>query len=356
MILKHLTLHDWRNYDFLDLDFDNKLTIIEGLNGKGKTNLVEAVYYLSLAHSWRVSDERALIRNGSQVASITASVVEGELHRTIEISLSRTSKKIAINGKPIHRLSELSKLVNVLLFSPSDVFLFSGSPAERRNFLDVSLSKQSNDYFSLIGKYNRLLADRNAVLKKDGTNQTYLEVLTKQLIECEEPLINYRSTYISKLNEVVGPLASSLYGSTRSLKLVYKPFVTPDDKFIAEATKAYKKALESDLYHKSTSIGVHREDFTLLLDDQDIGVYGSQGENRLAAIALKISPYYLIESEERKPITVLDDVYSELDEIHAERLTSLLSQLGQTFVTATKLTYNGASHIEVADHKATRRI
>jgi DNA replication and repair protein RecF len=355
MIVSHLELRSWRSYPSLSLDFANKVNVIEGSNGSGKTNLAEAIYYLSFARSWRSDDDGPLIKQGESQAYLQASLQEGELHRSVEIELSRSSKRIKVNDKPIHRLSELSKLTNIILFAPTDTTLFTGSPSCRRNFLDVSLSKSSLDYLSLISSYSHLLSERNASLKSPNPDKKYLSVVTEEMIALEEPIERYRSEYVEGLNQTLAPLVSCLYGSKRVAKLVYKPFLPLNDKFTDEARKAYEKCLENDLFRKSTSIGPQREDFSLLLDDKDIGVYGSQGENRLAAIALKLSPYYLIQEESKKPIAVLDDIYSELDEFHSKALDELVGTLGQCFITAAKLKINGASYIEVADHNAKRR-
>jgi DNA replication and repair protein RecF len=355
MNLTHLTLRNFRSYPSCSLDFEKGVNAIGGNNGAGKSNLVEAIYYLSLAKSWRTNDDRSLITYGEEAASIRADIVENGLSRRIEIFLTPTGRKILVNGKAIHRLSELSKLVNVVLFSPEDTGIFKGSPGERRNFLDVNLSKQSLDYFSLIGKHNRLLEERNAVLKAPKPDLTYLEVVTESLIEVSEPLERYRRLYVDSLNKVLSSLESELYGHSRTLLVVYRPFIRGED-FPGEARKAYKRALDGDLYHKVTSIGLQREDFSLLLDGKDVAIYGSQGENRLSAIALKLSPYFLIDDEEKKPLAVLDDIYSELDEEHASRLSALIKKLNQTFVTGTNLTIDGATLIDVSPHKATRRI
>jgi len=355
MILTHLALRWFRGYQTLDLAFEKGLTVIEGANGSGKTNLAEALYYLSLAKSWRTSDTRSLIRYGEDEAYIGASVRKNDIGHEIEIHITPLGRKIAIDGKPVRRLSELSRLANVILFSPEDAAIFKGSPGGRRNFLDVSLSKQSLDYFTLIGRYNHLLDERNLALKRENPDKTYLEVLTEQMIEVEEPLESHRAVYVAELNKNLGLLVSELYGESRNLSIEYRPFVkSPNWKEAAK--KAYAKSLDSDIYRKVTGIGIHREDFTGILDGKDIAAYGSQGENRLAGIALKLSPYFLIEDIENKPIAVLDDVYSELDAEHRQRLNALLGKLGQCFVTATDTNPNeGASIIEVASNIATRR-
>lgn len=355
MIITHLELRDWRNYQEASLDLSDGLTVVSGPNGSGKSNLVEAVDYLSLAHSWRTDETKVLIRDGASEAVITASLVEGPMNRLITIRLTPQGKRIEINGKPIRRLSELSKLVNVIIFTPSDSGLFTGSPGARRGFLDVSLSKQSLDYFALIGQFNRLIEERNAALKRSQPDLTYIGVVTDRLIETQKPLIGYRSMYVEQLNGVLSGLASDLYGEKRTAQISYRPFVKADEKYEEAAKSLYRRSLEGDLIRKNTSVGLHHEDFALLLDGKDIASYGSQGENRLAAIALKLAPFFLIEDPTKKPIVVLDDVYSELDSEHGNRLTALIKRLGQTFVTAAALVIEGASYIDVASDIATRR-
>ena len=355
MILERLTLTNFRTYESLDLNFGEGANLITGSNASGKTNLAEAVYFLSLTRSWRTQEEKNLIRFGSEMAVICAYVREGDLHREIKIELSPEGKRVFLNGKPVRRLSELSKLVNVLLFTPSDVRLFKGPPAERRSFLDVSLSKRSNDYLSLIGKQNALIKSRNALLKEGGNNRELLEVVTDQLIDVQEPIVRYRTMYVTSLNAVLPKVLGALRGITASCSLVYRSFVKDDGTFKTRAKKAYMDALESDLLHKSTSIGTHREDFSLKLEDRDVAEFGSQGENRMAALALKLSPYFLIEEAEKKPICVLDDVTSELDADNVERLLNYLPRLGQSFLTATELSLHDASIFEVSNHNVTRR-
>ena len=355
MILERIVLTNFRTYEKLDLEFGERANLILGSNASGKTNLAEAVYFLSLARSWRTLEEKNLIQFGKEEASIRAYVREGMLHREILIELTPQAKRVFLNGKPLRRLSELSRLTNVLLFSPEDVRLFEGPPAERRGFLDVSLSKRSNDYLALIGRQATLLKSRNALLKEGARDKALLDVLTDQLIDVEEPIVRYRTMYVASLNAVLPKVLGRLTGKTAPCSLVYRSFVKDDGRFKERAKKAYAESLEGDLMHKSTSVGTHREDFRMKLGDRDVAEFGSQGENRMAALALKLSPYFLIEEEEKKPICVLDDVTSELDVDNAGRLLAYLDELGQSFLTATDLSLQGASVYEVADHNAKRR-
>lgn len=354
MIVETLSLKNFRSYDDCQLSFCEGANLVTGGNGAGKTNLVEAVYYLSLAKSWRTQEPKALIKEGEGEAVIEARINERGISRNIKIVITPKGRRIWVNDTPIRRLSELSKLVNVILFTPEDALIFKGPPGGRRNFLDVSLSKKSLDYLSLIGRYDRLLSNRNAALKRSDPDSTYISVLTESIIAVSEPIERYRRLYLNEMNKILSELSSALYGASKRAEIEFHPFIKGDN-FAEEASEAYKKSWESDIIHKSTGVGIHREDFSLNLDGKDISLYGSQGENRLAAIAMKLAPYFLIDEEGKRPIAVVDDIYSELDETHAENLSNLLSDMGQVFITSTDQINIKASRIEVYDHNANRR-
>lgn len=355
MILTHLELRNFRSYESLSLDFDRGLNAIVGENATGKSNLAEAIYFLSLARSWRTTDDNVLIKDRAPGAYVQAQVKEGMLSRKLEIEFSKASKKVSINGKPARRLSELAKSVNVICFAPEDVSLFSRSPGDRRDFLDISLSKQSNDYFSLIGEYARLLKERNALLKMPQIDFNLLDVLTERLADLSEPIVRYRTMYVASINGVLPTVLKKIRGDDASVELVYRPCVRDDGRFREKIRAAFKESLESDLMRKMTLIGPHREDLLLKLNGKDISEYGSQGENRMAVLALKLTPSFLIEDVDKKPICVLDDVTSELDANHVQRLCNLLLDFPQVFLTATNLEIDGASYIDVSMNTATRR-
>lgn len=355
MILTSLRLVHWRGYEKEELTFAPGLTVIRGRNGSGKTNLAEAIYFLSLARSWRTSDESLLIQGGQDSASLLAEVEEGQLHRKILIELGKGAKRVEINGKPCHRLSELSKVVNVVSFSPEDVSLFRGSPATRRSYLDIALSKQKPEYLALASRYAKLLRERNAELKSLAPDPSLLDVLTQQMVELEEPIVDYRRHYLDSLNKVLPDLLSRLAGEKTPCEVVYRPFVKEGEGFKERALKAYSETREADLARHTTSVGVHREDFSFRYREEDVGDFGSQGENRMASLATKLAPYLLIEEEGKKPIAVLDDVTSELDQPHVACLLDVLKGFSQVFLTATELEIEGASVIEVASNHATRR-
>lgn len=355
MILKRIVLRNFRSYESLDLSFDEGINLIVGDNAMGKTNLAEAINYLSLTRSWRSAEDATLVKDGAEGAYIKAEIEEGDLRRLLEVEISAVKKKILLNGKPVRRLSDVSRVMNVLLFTPSDVPLFLEGPGERRNFLDISLSKQSQDYFSLIGRYNKLLKERNAALKMSNPDRALIEVLGEQMAEISYPIVQYRSMYVASLNGVLPGLLEELTGQKTACRLLYKPFAKPDETFPIKAAKMYLDGIEADLKRGFSSYGPHREDLRMELNGKDIAEFGSQGENRTAVLALKLAPFFLIDAKEKKPICVLDDVTSELDANRVKRLFGLLKKLGQTFVTTTSIEVKGASYIDVTKNKAVRR-
>ncbi len=355
MILTSLHLLHWRGYEELELTFDRGLTVILGPNGAGKTNLAEAIGYLSLARSWRTSDDRLLISKGQERATLSAKLEEGQRKRTVEITLGKQLKKVSVNGKPCRRLSELKDFANVISFCPEDASLFLSSPSVRRSVIDVALSKEDETYFSLISTASKLLKERNLALKAPQIDRRVVDVLTDQLAEVEAPIIEKRRSYCDALNSTLPSILSSLRGVATACRLVYLPFVKEGEGLAERARNAHEQAYEADCLHHSTGNGTHREDFHFEFEGKDVALYGSQGENRICSLALKLAPYFLVEEEEKKPIVVLDDVTSELDPGHRNNLLSLLKGFSQVFLTATDLEVEGASIIDVASHKATRR-
>ncbi len=355
MIVNRLVLRDFRNYDNLDLSFSRGLNIITGLNGAGKTNIVEAIYFLSLARSFRGVETSDLIMFKRPFAKIEAEVELDNAKKKIVAILSSNNKKLLVNDKPVKRLSELSKLLNVLVFEPKDAFLFLGSPQNRRNYLDINLSKKSPIYLENLIKYEKLLKERNAILKKEKIDEIALNVITKQMIDVSYSIGKYRLAYSHEINRVLTKIINSLMEKHYEAELVYHPFVELDDKFADKASRAYERTLASDKKHKATQIGIHREDISMNLNGKDIAISASQGENRIAVIALKLAPYFLIEEKEARPVVVLDDVMSELDEIHQNKLLDFLRKFEQVFITSTNTNIQNASIYEVKEHKVTRR-
>ncbi|MDY0345724.1 MAG: DNA replication/repair protein RecF [Bacilli bacterium] len=355
MIIRKLVLRNFRSYDHAEMSFEKGINVIVGENAEGKTNIVEAIHYLSLARSFRTAEDANLIKEKSDFAAIESEVSEGDIKKKINVILTPSGKKVTCNGKAISRLSELSELVNVVVFEPPSVLLFKESPKARRGFLDISLSKQSSVYLEYISKYERALRERNELLKLEKPNKVQLEIVTDLLIENAEKVVRYREMYVEQINQVLSKIVTTIKGEKENARVRYQPFVRADANYKINARKVFSKALESDLKKKVTSIGPHREDFKMSLNGKDVAKYGSQGENRILTLALTLSPYFLIEDKDKRPIVVLDDVMSELDSENQERLISFLNKFEQVFITSTSLEVENASVYEVKNHKITRR-
>ena len=347
MIVKSLGIRNFRNHVLGEYEFGDGLNIITGPNASGKTNIVEAIYYLSLARSFRGVEDADIINHKSEISQIDAVVVEGSIKRNIRILITKRGRSVLVNGKKVSRLSELSKCVNVLLFEPKDVMLFRGSPKERRNFLDINLSKQFPIYLEYISRYEKALKQRNEILKSGNIDKNLLDASTETLVKYAGPIINYRAMFVKDINDILIKITHALTGVRDKIEITYRPFVNMSSDYQSIALEAFNRSLESDLRHKATSIGIHREDISVSLNGKEIGTYGSQGENRLVALALKLSPYFLITDKDRKPVVVLDDVMSELDPKHREQLIKFLRKFEQVFITDTKLEIEGSTQIKL---------
>ena len=344
MIVTSLIVKNFRNHHYLSYDFQKGINVLTGPNGVGKTNVVEAIYYLSLARSFRLNEDEGLIQKGKEKAEIESVIKEGGISRKIRIVIGKDGKQVFINNKPISRLSELAKITNIILFEPKDVLLFRGSPKNRRAFLDISLAKQSLPYLEYITRYEKVLKQRNEILKQDKVDPLLLDANTEMLLKLCGPIVSYRQMYVKDINDILIKITRALTGVHAHVEVVYKPFVPYDNNFNQNALEAFNRAKDNDLKKKVTSIGVHREDFSVLLNGRDIGEFGSQGENRMVALALKLAPYFLIEDKDKRPVVVLDDVMSELDQNHRLRLVEFLKKFEQVFITATRLTISEATH------------
>ena len=347
MFVSRINLHNFRNHKSKEIEFNPGINVITGLNASGKTNIVEAIYYLSLARSFRGVEDDELILTEEDYAEVDSEIIEGKIKRNIHILIAKKGRSVIVNGKKVSKLSDLSKVVNVLLFEPKDVMLFRGSPKDRRNFLDVNLSKKFPSYLDYISHYNKALANRNEILKGSNVDRNLLDSTTELLVKYAAPIVDYRAKYVKDISDILIKITHALTGEDNKIDIIYKPFVSASGDFKTAALEAFNRSLESDLRQKATSIGIHREDFSVRLNGQEIDVYGSQGENRLVALALKIAPYFLIDDKDKRPIVVLDDVMSELDKKHQEQLIKFLRKLGQVFITATDLDIDGATQIKL---------
>ena len=336
MIIKSVALNNFRNYEGLDLELGKNLNILYGDNAQGKTNVLEAIYVCGTTKSHKGSKDKDIIRLGCEDAHIRMIVEKDSIEHKIDMHLKKSrSKGIAIDGVPIKRSGDIFGLVYIVFFSPEDLNMIKEGPGERRRFLDMELSQMDKVYLYHLTKYNKILAQRNNLLKQIGQDRSLtdtLDVWDKQLIENGKVLIRSRAQFIDSINEIIKPIHSRLTGDVENIKLVYEPNVTEE-----EFEKKVAKNRDRDIYQKMTLTGPHRDDICFLINDNDIRKFGSQGQQRTAALSLKLSEIELVKKTIKdNPILLLDDVLSELDRKRQNYLMDSINDI-QTLITCTGL-------------------
>ncbi len=355
MRIKRLSLTQFRNYKRLQLDFSESLNIIIGENAVGKTNILEAIEVLALTKSHRTNDKNLILENKS-LARIKGVVVVDKIVRNLEIELQEDSKKIKINSTAIAKLSDYIASLNVIVFSPDDIEIIKGSPSIRRNLLNVELSQISKQYLVVYNQFNKLLKTRNEYLKILYTNhladQDYFQILTEKMIEKEILIYTMRKQYIDKINESIAPIFQDIH-SDFSLQIHYEPSVVfssyEEDVMKEELKKVYQKNQQKEQSYGMTLYGPHRDDFSMYLDEKNLKIYGSQGQQKAAILAYKLAciPIFL-EKTGTKPVLLLDDVFSELDVKKQNKLLKYIGKDIQSILTTTDVKQIRKSLLEQA--------
>lgn len=336
MKIKSLKLKNFRNYDLLDLTFDDSANIFYGDNAQGKTNILEAVYLSGTTKSHRGSKDRDLIEFGKEESHIETIVEKNGIDYQIDMHLKKNSPKgIAINRMPIRKASELFGIVNLVFFSPEDLNIIKNGPAERRIFIDLELSQLDRVYLSNLANYNRVVNQRNHLLKEIGfsgyeKHAGTLEIWEMQLIQYGNKIIERRKAFIEEMNEIISSIHKKLTGGREEIRILYEP--SNKELTFEQALRKYK---DRDLKLKSTSVGPHRDDICFMEGDLDIRRFGSQGQQRTAALSLKLSEIELVrQSIYDTPVLLLDDVLSELDKHRQNYLLDSIHDI-QTLITCT---------------------
>ena len=334
MKIRSLKLKNYRNYDLLKLDFDGAANIFYGDNAQGKTNILEAVYISGTTKSHRGAKDRELIRFGQDESHIEAIVEKNGIDYQLDMHLKKNSPKgIAINKMPIRKASELFGIVNFVFFSPEDLNIIKNGPSERRRFIDMELSQLDRVYLSNLTNYNRIVNQRNHLLKSMGIGgklKDTLEVWDMQLIQYGDKIIERRKEFLDRVNEIISSIHKKLTGNREEIQVIYEP---SNGNLTLE--QALQKNRERDIRIKSTSAGPHRDDICFMVGGLDIRRYGSQGQQRTAALSLKLSEIELVKQAAKDtPVLLLDDVLSELDKHRQNYLLDSINDI-QTLITCT---------------------
>ncbi len=334
MFIKSLKLKDYRNYDLLNLEFDKATNIFYGDNAQGKTNILEAVYLSGTTKSHRSSKDRDLIRFQCEESHIETVVVKNGVPYQIDMHLKKNSPKgIAINRIPIKKATELFGLMHFVFFSPEDLNIIKNGPSERRRFMDLELSQLDKLYLKDLTSYNRIVNQRNKLLK-DASFQTSLldtlDIWDMQLISYGKKIISRRKQFIQEVNEIIEEIHLKLTGGKEKIILSYESGCGT-----LSLEEAVLRNRERDIKMKSTSAGPHRDDICFRIGDIDIRRFGSQGQQRTAALSLKLSEIELVKKIIKDtPVLLLDDVLSELDKNRQNYLLDSIHDI-QTLITCT---------------------
>lgn len=336
MIIKSIELADYRNYDSLIMEFDRGTNILYGDNAQGKTNILEAIFVASTTKSHKGSKDKEIVHFEKEEGHIRAYLEKEGVETRIDMHLRKNkSKGIAIDGQKIKKAAELIGLCNVVFFSPEDLGIIKNGPGERRHFVDMELCQLDSLYLHNLNHYNKIVNQRNKLLKDIWLNPSLKETLSiwdMQLVSFGNQLIQRRRLFVEQLNEIIFHIHKKLSGEKEEIRISYEPDVEEEE---FEQKLLYNR--ERDLKAKATSVGPHRDDFSFMVGDVDIRKYGSQGQQRTAALSLKLSEIELVKKiTEDTPVLLLDDVLSELD---SNRRNFLLDSIGeiQTIITCTGL-------------------
>ncbi|MBR5666654.1 MAG: DNA replication/repair protein RecF [Lachnospiraceae bacterium] len=334
MIIKKLQLSNFRNYEGLTIEFSEGVNLLYGDNAKGKTNILEAVFMIATTKSIRGSKDKDMIRFGQEEAHICAFVEKGGIPHKMDIHLRKNKKKgLAVDGIPVKRSAEFLGLLHGIAFSPDDLSMMKEGPELRRRFMDLELCQTDPLYVSNLAGYNRVVAERNDLLKQIAVKpslQDTLPVWDAQLLEFGTYLIRARRKFLERLAPIVEEKHRMLSGDKETLKIAYEPDCTEDSFGIKLA-----EATDRDLALRFTSVGPHRDDMSLFINGNNVRLYGSQGQQRTAALSLKFAEIELVKNVIREsPILLLDDVLSELDRSRQLQLLSEMQDV-QTIVTCT---------------------
>lgn len=343
MILKNIGAINYRNYDFFKINLSPSLNIFYGDNGQGKTNILESIYFLGLTKSHRVSDDHLIIKKGKSNLKVQGNIINNKINYKLEIELSDKGKllqKDENNEKTIDYINNL----NVIIFYPDDLSMIKGSPSERRKFLNVEISQLEKKYLKILSEFNKILKIRNDLLKNcqktSKIDIDYFKIINDMYVEKSILIYKYRINFINNLNLI----NKNIYETITNLKNFNIKYICnlknmeqiEEEKLSNYMTQELKKIYYQEIKYGLSLIGPHRDDFSFNIGDLDLKKYGSQGQQRIAILTLKFSELSLYD-DNNKPILLLDDIFSEIDDSKKNNILSYLNQNIQTIITTTDL-------------------
>ncbi|MBO4323705.1 MAG: DNA replication/repair protein RecF [Clostridia bacterium] len=341
MLIKNLELIDFRNYKNCKFTYQDGINIVSGRNAQGKTNSAEAIFYLCTGYSPRATKDRQVIFYGEEKATVKgeAETRFGKVKVEIEFFKDK-NKAVRINGVQVAKIGELLGNVNSVFFSPEELKLVKESPEDRRRFMDISLSQLSKGYFYALQKYKKILVQRNVLLKDEQKDMIFetLPIWDEQLSAAGAKIIFKRKEFIKKLAPHAEAAHSAITGGEEELKISLESGTDgeTEEEIKEKLFSALSERVETDIERGHTSIGPHRDDIKIKLGGVDVRIYGSQGQQRTAALSLKLAETEIFKDEFGEyPVLILDDALSELDLSRRQRLMAAVEKM-QTIITCTE--------------------
>ena len=329
MFIKNIKVENFRNYENQLIEFNKNINIIYGNNAQGKTNILEAIFFSAFGKSFRTSKEKQVIMKEKDFFKIHTEFQKKDREGYIDLFLG-DDKSISVNGVKLNKLSELLGNINIVIFSPEDINLLKDESAVRRKFLDMMISQLRKNYIYNLNNYKKNLEQKNNYLKQRNISDDMLDVYDEKLAEYSENVYQYRNEFIEKIKEKIKEIHSNI--TDEEISIVYKTDCESKEKCLEKL----KKNREKDKYRGFSSVGCHRDDFKILINGDEVDIYGSQGQNRTAILSLKMAELEVINDEIGEyPILLLDDFMSELDQ---ERITNFLKSINniQVIITCTE--------------------
>jgi DNA replication and repair protein recF len=345
MKIKKIKLINFRNLDKVELNFINKINIIIGGNGAGKTNILEAIYLNSLTKSFRANNDAELIKFDKEFLTIMTTIKDDSYNENVLYNIDKLSKKIYLNSSKVTKLSEYIGKYPVVISTPEDVLMIKTSPSTRRDVLNISICQFNKEYFKTLNEYNKLLKLRNDYLKRILINSIsdvkYFDILTNKLIEKAVYIYIERNNYINLINKYLPDIFEHICLNP-NLIIKYSPNIDLNN--YNEETlknilyKKYKKDFNKEISLGMTITGPHRDDFSFILGDKDMKLYSSEGQKKMAVISFKLAEMMLFQkTDDKKPIILLDDLFSELDINNKNRLVKFIPDDLQVVITSNDL-------------------
>ena len=342
MIIRNIKLKNFRNYENLDFVLNNRLNIIIGNNAQGKTNILESIYFLSLTKSFFAVNDKVVIKKNCLYARIDGVITSNNGCNNLSILVNNYGKYLKIGNKEIKKSSDYLGYLKVILFSPDNIRLLKEGPSIRRRFLNIEISQLSKRYILILNQFNDLLKQRNEYLKNIRNSlmdKDYMLILNQKFAELAYQIYNFRNDFIVEINKRIKDIYKSII-NIDNIEIKYITDVKLNDKeiMINEIKDRLDKNYDKEILYGNTLIGPQRDDFSILLNGNDISSYGSQGQMRIAILSVKLSEIDIIFNKFGEyPVILLDDIFSELDVDKRNKLIKYLNCDKQVIITTTDI-------------------